>query len=131
MRGNLLSFPLLLNSVCFVDRDNLRYRSQHNSRRRVEHHREVRRSGRIALFRGWQRSIQLQDSNSCPPQGLMLCSGRVVCVDVFSRLRFRQGSRRHDAFSPQSKRGWMPLDSGSIFPVAGSVLVCGREQLLL
>jgi hypothetical protein len=25
----------------------------------------------------------------------------------------------------------IPMDSGLIFPVAGSVLVCGREQLLL
>jgi hypothetical protein len=31
----------------------------------------------------------------------------------------------------RAKEGGIPIDSGLIFPFAGSVLVCGREQVLL
>jgi hypothetical protein len=33
-----------------------------------------------------------------------------------------------DSFFPKTR---IPIESGLIFPIAGSVLVCGREQLLL
>jgi hypothetical protein len=43
--------------------------------------------------------------------------------------RPRQGSADRPTFTLAS--GKVPIDLGLIFPVASSVLVCGREQLLL
>jgi hypothetical protein len=78
----------------------------------------------------------LQGSRDQESQNLQIAETQkwlqvLICLYVGKKRKVE----RNKSSGPEPKvimdLEYLPLDSGSIFPFAGSVLVCGREQLLL